>query len=92
MCFRLSTFLTAGQGAHGVVWTCRAGRRGRRRPDVLLKRPGRGFGRGFRERERYVRSRQRKWEVKVGCINSYMGVSKNSGTQKWMVYFMENPF
>ena len=23
------------------------------------------------------------------CV--YMGVSKNSGTPKWMVYFMENP-
>ena len=25
------------------------------------------------------------------CIYIYMGVSKNSGTPKWMVYFMENP-
>lgn len=26
MRFRSSTFLTAGQGTHGVIWTCRAGR------------------------------------------------------------------
>ena len=24
-------------------------------------------------------------------VNPHMGVSKNSGTPKWMVYFMENP-
>ena len=24
-------------------------------------------------------------------IHVYMGVSKNGGTPKWMVYFMENP-
>ena len=27
---------------------------------------------------------------KVDSI-SYMGVSKNNGTPKWMVYFIENP-
>ena len=28
---------------------------------------------------------------KHGLTDSYMGVSKNNGTPKWMVYFMENP-
>ena len=26
------------------------------------------------------------------CRSFNMGVSKNSGTPKWMVYFMENPY
>lgn len=54
MRFRSSTFLTAGQGTHGVVWTCRAGRH-----PVCRVRPGKPprvfettgkqpwFGRGF---------------------------------------------
>ena len=29
-------------------------------------------------------------EQNLGCLG-YMGVSKNRGTPKWMVYFMENP-
>ena len=54
MRFRSSTFLTAGQGTHGVVWTCRAGRHPVRRvrpgkPPRVFETTGKQpwFGRGF---------------------------------------------